>query len=52
MTFLQTQYILYMHVQLHYRPTTLLNKHAPIVTKRVEINNLNGIIQKFSMPDK
>jgi hypothetical protein len=38
--------------QLHYRPTTLLNKHAPIVTKRVEINNLNGIIQKFSMPDK
>ena len=30
----------------------ILNKHAPIVTKRVKINNLNGIIQKFSMPDK
>ena len=33
----------------------ILNKHAPIVTRRVKrnlYNNLNGIIQKFSMPDK
>ena len=33
----------------------ILNKHAPIVTRRVKrnvYNNLNGIIQKFSMQDK